>query len=158
MNTKTTIKSELINKDFVHKRQEVFLYRVIFLGLGGLLIALSDHLLFTNALLHLHLPIKDSWAPTLKNLSALTAFLMGASSLWISCSLRTSHELLREYFKRHYKAIVRYAPKEEAEHLLNALIDEANQAKRALANCRAFEKQLEILEKAKHSFSRIHGD
>lgn len=154
MNTKTIIKSESVLKDFKFKKQEVFLYRLIFLTLGTVLVCLGSHLLFKASCLHI--PMASSMGLTLKTLFAFSSFLFGASALWVACSLRTSHEMLREYFKRHKKAIQRYAAPEEAPILIDALIDIANESKRALADNPSLEEQLAILEDTKLQFEQVN--
>lgn len=153
MNTKTNIKTDSVLKDFRFKKQEVFLYRVIFLGLGTLLVGLGSHLLFKTAFLHI--PMASSLGSSLKTVFAFTSFLFGASALWVACSLRTSHEMLREYFKRSKKAIQRYATPQEAPHLIDALIDIANDSKRALADDPALDVQLVIIENTKLKFEEV---
>jgi hypothetical protein len=153
MNTKISTRTESVLKDFRFKRQEVFLYRLIFLGLGALLVCLGSHLLFKATLLHI--PMASTLGLTLKTLFAFSSYLFGASSLWIACSLRTSHEMLREYFKQHKKAIQRYAAPEQVVILMDALIDIANASKRALADNPPLDEQLMIVEDAKHRFERI---
>lgn len=153
MNTKIFTKTESLLKDFKFKKQEVFLYRLIFLGLGTLLVCLGSHLLFKAACLHI--PMASSMGVTLKTMFGFSSFLFGASSLWVACSLKTSHELLREYFKQHKKMIHRYASTEQTAILVDDLIDVANEAKRALADNPTLEKQLAIVENAKLRFERI---
>lgn len=92
-----------LGEDLKAKKQEVLLYRIIFLTLGCIMVYLGAHLLFKSG--PLILPLVTQWAAPFKGLAILFSFLFGTASLWIGCSLRSEREVLHERYKRKRKQL-----------------------------------------------------
>lgn len=152
MNTKTIISEKVVN-DYYKKKQEVFLYRLIFLGLGSCFIWTGGHLFFHGH--HLHLPFFNENAFSLKSFLDLCAFLLGITALWIGCSLRTAEELLRDYYKMHRKIIEHYAPGEEKNTKIETLTSIAIETREKLDGSLSNQEKMHLLIEANAQFDLI---
>lgn len=87
-----------LGEDLKAKRQEVLLYRIVFLTLGCVMVYMGAHLLFKSG--PLVLPLVTEWAAPFKGMATFFSFLFGMAALWVGCALRSEREVLHDRYKR----------------------------------------------------------
>ncbi len=145
--------SNEINKEYQHKKKEVFLYRMIFIGLGVLLLSIANLLLFKSHFPRLPIFVESFLA--IKTLCMTTAYLFGFAATWIGCSLRTDKELLREMYKDASKRIAKLAPIGKKRELKAELNDLTYHRARALQENLEAREKFAILTATKLSYAKL---
>lgn len=90
-----------VKKDLGRKGAQVFLYRLIFLGFGTFFLILAAMISKQSISFNYISLFGESYI--LKHLFTGISSLFALGSLWLGCSLRTSHELVRSYEKQALK-------------------------------------------------------
>lgn len=153
MNSKINTKCK-ITQDYHKKKRTIFLYRCIFVSLGSFFIWATAQLFFHGH--HLHIPVFKDSLLSFSTFLDLLALILGLTSLWVGCSLRTAEELLRDYYKTHKQLVEHYSV--QAERSLKSLNSIALSAKENLDGCHCYEKKIEILILANAQLEQIANE
>lgn len=96
---------QTVDKEYMMAKRTVMYYRSIFLFLGVLFSILAATIYFHSP--HWNFTLLFGYGVALKTLFCLMTFCFAIAALWMGCSLRTEHEIVRFYFKRTKSRIKR---------------------------------------------------